>query len=296
MRLSPNLFGLLGVLSSASGKNHRFLHQLDPIPLQRTTVLLKKPQMNSLGRTLLRFWNSSIGKKLIVALTGLMLVGFLLGHMAGNLLVFQGRGAINEYAEFLHHMLHGWGIWFARIGLLVAFFLHIFATVSLVRQNRAARDSRYAHEATVQASGSSRIMIWSGLTVLAFVVFHILHFTIRVDPDLASMKDPVDPSRHDVYGMVIAGFSNPVVVLFYIVAISLLCSHLSHGIASIFQTLGLRSEKSRAAIRTLGLAISAILWIGFLSVPFLVATGVLKDAKGAATHRSPGPSAAERPR
>lgn len=244
--------------------------------------------MNSLGRTLLRFWNSSIGKKLIVAVTGLMLVGFLVGHMAGNLLIFQGREDLNGYAEFLHHMLHGWGVWFVRIGLLTAFVLHIVATVSLVQQNRAARDSRYAHDATVQASGSSRIMIWSGLTVLAFVVFHIFHFTVRVDSQLAAMKDPGDPSRHDVYGMVIAGFSNPLVVLFYIVAISLLCSHLSHGIASIFQTLGLRTVKTRAAIRAVGLAVSVVLWLGFLSIPFLVATGVLKDDKGAAANLSPG--------
>lgn len=241
--------------------------------------------MNSLGRTLLRFWNSSIGKKLIVALTGILLVGFLLGHMAGNLLVFQGRGAMNDYAEFLHHLLHGWGIWFVRIGLLGALVLHIAATVSLVQSNRSARDSRYACEATVQASGSSRIMIWSGLTILAFVVFHIFHFTVRLDPNLAGMKDPADPSRHDVYGMVIAGFGKPLVVLFYIVAISLLCSHLSHGIASIFQTLGLRTVKTRAAIRNLGLAISVLLWLGFLSVPFLVATGVLQDRGGSSpTH------------
>lgn len=240
--------------------------------------------MNVLGKTLLRFWNSSIGKKLVVALTGLMLVGFLLGHMAGNLLIFQGREDLNDYAEFLHHMLHGWGIWIFRLGLLGAFFLHIVATVSLVRLNRAARDTRYACDATVQAPGSSRIMIWSGLTVLAFVVFHILHFTVRVDPALAAMKDPGDPDRHDVYGMVVAGFRNPLVVLFYLVAISLLCSHLSHGIASVFQTLGLRTVKSRAAIANLSRGVAILLWIGFLSIPILVSTGALRDEEAAAGH------------
>jgi len=243
--------------------------------------------MNSLGKTLLRFWNSSIGKKLIVAITGLMLVGFLLGHMAGNLLIFQGREDLNDYAEFLHHMVHGWGIWFARIGILGAFVLHIIATVSLVQQNRAARDSRYACDATVQAPTSSRIMIWSGLTVIAFVIFHIFHFTVRLDPDLASMKDPSDPARHDVYGMVIAGFQNPLVVLFYIVAISLLCSHLSHGIASVFQTLGLRTVKTRVAIRNLGLGIAVLLWIGFLSIPFLVAIGALEEPATPAASSAP---------
>lgn len=248
--------------------------------------MLKKPQMNVLGKTLIRFWNSSIGKKLIVAITGVMLVGFLLGHMAGNLLIFQGREDINEYAEFLHGMLHGWGIWIARLGILGAFTLHIIATISLVQQNRAARDSRYACDTTVQAPVSSRIMIWTGLTVIAFVVFHIFHFTVRLDPELAAMKDPAHPDRHDVFGMVIAGFRNPLVVIFYIVAISLLCSHLSHGISSIFQTLGLRTEKTRVAIRNLSMGISVLLWIGFLSIPILIATGALKDKGAAASHSS----------
>lgn len=243
--------------------------------------------MNVLGKTLLRFWNSSIGKKLVVALTGLMLVGFLLGHMAGNLLIFQGREDINDYAEFLHHMLHGWGIWIFRLGLLGAFFLHIVATVSLVQLNRAARNTRYAFDATVQAPGSSRIMIWSGLTIVAFVVFHIFHFTVRVDPALATMKDPGNPARHDVYGMVIAGFQNPIVVIFYLVAISLLCSHLSHGIASVFQTLGLRTVKSRSAITNLSWGITILLWIGFLSIPILISTGALKDTEATAASKVP---------
>jgi succinate dehydrogenase / fumarate reductase cytochrome b subunit len=207
--------------------------------------------------------------------------------MAGNLLIFQGREDINDYAEFLHHMLHGWGIWIFRLGLLGAFFLHIVATVSLVQLNRAARDTRYAFDATVQAPGSSRIMIWSGLTIVAFVVFHIFHFTVRVDPALASMKDPGNPARHDVYGMVIAGFQNPIVVIFYLVAISLLCSHLSHGIASVFQTLGLRTVKSRSAITNLSWGITILLWIGFLSIPILISTGALKDTEATAASKVP---------
>lgn len=238
--------------------------------------------MNALVLSLIRFWNSSIGKKLIVAVTGIMLVGFLLGHMTGNLLIFQGRGPLNDYAEFLHHFLHGMGIWGARAGLIAAFVLHIVATVSLTRQNRAARSEAYAYEGTVQASRSSRIMIWSGLTVIAFVIFHIFHFTIRVDPDLAGMKDPLEPARHDVYGMVIVGFKNPFIVLFYILAISLLCSHLSHGIASIFQTLGLRTRKTRDGIQALAWVVTIILWLGFLAIPFSIAVGLLDDSAPAA--------------
>jgi len=233
--------------------------------------------MNALGKTLCRFWESSIGKKLIVAITGIVLVGFLVAHMSGNLLIYAGRGALNDYAEFLHHFLHGAGIWLFRLVLIVAFVLHIVATIELTRQNRAARVSRYEFDATVQAPRSSRIMIISGLTILAFVIFHILHFTIPVSPSLQGMHDPLDPDRIDVYGMVIKGFQNPLVVIFYIVGVSLLCSHLSHGIASIFQTLGLRTEKTRGLIGVIGWAISIVLLVGFLSVPVLVGTGVVAD-------------------
>lgn len=230
--------------------------------------------MNSLGQSLCRFWHSSIGKKILVAVTGAFLVLYLIGHMGGNLLAFLGAEAINDYAEFLHHMGHGAGIWVARALLLGAFVLHIVATVSLVRKNRAAREDRYACEETSVASRSSRIMIWSGLVVLAFVVFHILHFTVRVDPELAAMKDPAHPERHDVYGMVVAGFQNPLVVLFYVVGVTLLCSHLSHGIASVFQTLGWRSSKTRTAEKSLGWAVAVVLWLGFLAVPVSAITGV----------------------
>ncbi|MGY8642045.1 MAG: succinate dehydrogenase cytochrome b subunit [Verrucomicrobiales bacterium] len=231
--------------------------------------------MNSLANALVQFWKSSVGKKIIVAVTGAMLVLFLLGHMAGNLLFFQGKEDLNEYAAFLHHMVHGWGIWGARIGVFSAFVVHIIATISLVRMNKASKQSRYEFEETNVASKSSRIMIWSGLTVLAFVIFHILHFTVRVDENLAGMKETVDGvERHDVYNMVAAGFKNPLITIFYIIGVSLLCSHLSHGIASIFQTLGLRSEKSRGTTKALGLAVSIILWIGFLSTPVSILLGL----------------------
>ena len=239
--------------------------------------------MNPIGKAILRFWQSSIGRKIVVAVTGALLVFFLLGHVAGNLLIFQGRESINAYAQFLHEMLHGQGVWIARIGLLVCVVFHIWATVSLTIENRAARSQRYAYESTVQASKSSRIMIWSGLTILAFIVFHILHFTVRIDPDLANLPDveyaEANPGekRHDVYAMMIKGFKNPLVSLFYVVSISLLCSHLSHGIASAFQTLGLRSRKASGFEHKLGWGISIALWVGFLSIPAAVMVGALDD-------------------
>lgn len=217
---------------------------------------------------LARLWNSTIGKKLLVALTGVVLTLFLAGHLSGNLLVFVGREAFNEYAQFLHGMLHGAGVWIARVVLLAALVIHVAATVSLTRRNKAARQA-YENEATIQAKKSSLIMIWSGLTILAFVIFHLLHFTVRVTYPAERYVDAYAPGkeRFDAWQMVIDGFSNPWVVIFYVVAISLLCSHLSHGVQSMFQTLGLRSKKSAGLLDKLSVGYAAVIWIGFVSIP-----------------------------
>ncbi len=155
------------------------------------------------------------------------------------------------------------GVWIARIGLLACFALHLVFTVLLTKENKAARTA-YAREATVQAPKSSLIMIWSGLTILAFVVYHILHFTIRIDPELAEL------GKNDPWGMVILGFQDSIVVLFYIIAMTLLCSHLSHGVASIFQTLGLRTKKTASAIKFVSQAYAIIIYVGFLSIPIAI--------------------------
>jgi succinate dehydrogenase / fumarate reductase cytochrome b subunit len=230
--------------------------------------------MNALTRSATAYWQSSIGKKLVVAVTGLAMVLFLAGHLSGNLLIYVGREAFNEYAEFLHHAGHGALIWVARIGLLVVVTLHVWATILLTRENKSARKQDYEFKATIQASRSSRLMIVSGLTILAFVIFHILHFTVRVNSHLATLGES------DPYGMVIAGFQagflNFFVVLFYIIAMTLLCSHLSHGVASIFQTLGLRSKKASDLIHKISVGYAVVIWAGFISVPIAIFLGIVK--------------------
>jgi succinate dehydrogenase / fumarate reductase cytochrome b subunit len=215
------------------------------------------------------FWESSIGKKLVVALTGLFLTLFLAGHLTGNLLIYVGAEAFDAYAHFLHHMLHGAGIWLFRISMLVALILHVVATVQLTRANRTARQ-QYECKATVRASRSSRIMIWSGLTILAFVIFHILHLTVRIDPILAELAEK---SPH---AMAIRGFQSWPVVIFYVIAMTLLCSHLSHGVASIFQTLGFRTAKTAGPIQLLSTAYALIIWLGFISIPLAIVVGIVK--------------------
>ena len=231
--------------------------------------------MNALTRCLETYWSSSIGKKLVVALTGIVLVLFLAGHLIGNLVVFMGPEPFNAYAYFLHHMLHGVGIWAFRAVMIVMIAAHIIATVALTRQNRAARKA-YECDTTIQASKSSRYMILSGLTILAFVVYHMLHFTARIGNEYNSLDrykttlHGVEGEVHNAWLMVIDGFNWWPASLFYVIAMTLLCSHLMHGVGSIFQTLGLRSKKSASLIQQISIGYSLFIWVGFVSIPVAI--------------------------
>lgn len=232
--------------------------------------------MNALTRCLETYWSSSIGKKLVVALTGIVLVLFLAGHLVGNLVVFLGPEPFNEYAYFLHHMLHGVGIWVFRVIMLVMVAAHIIATIALTRQNRAARQA-YENTATIQASKSSRVMILTGLTILAFVIYHMLHFTARIGNEYNTLdryKTTVDGKEaHNAWLMVIDGFNWWPATLFYVIAMTLLCSHLMHGVGSIFQTLGLRSKRSAGLIQGISIGYSLVIWLGFISIPLAIFLG-----------------------
>jgi succinate dehydrogenase / fumarate reductase, cytochrome b subunit len=227
--------------------------------------------MSSLASTLASLFTTSIGKKILVAVTGLMLVGFVLGHLTGNLLIFAGRDAINEYGHFLHTVGHGLGVWVARIGLLAATVLHVVLTIQLTRANRSAREQAYGKQHTQVASKSSRTMIFSGLTILAFIVYHLLHFTARVGNDYSTYTTSLHGETvHDVYRMVIAGFSWAPASIFYIIAMVLLCSHLSHGVASIPQTLGLGTHRTRPVFKTLGQLFALLVLVGNCSIPIAI--------------------------
>jgi succinate dehydrogenase / fumarate reductase cytochrome b subunit len=219
--------------------------------------------MSAVFDSLSRFYASSIGKKILVALTGLVLIGFVFGHMIGNLLIFAGKDAINEYGHLLQTALHGGGVWIARIGLLTAVVIHIAATISLTKTNREARQDKYGMQKAQVSSKSSHIMIWSGLTILAFIVYHLLHFTVRAGNDYATYKTTLHGETvHDVYRMVIAGFSWAPASIFYLIAMALLCSHLSHGFSSLFQTLGISTDKTEPLFKKAGYAFAGLIFAG----------------------------------
>ena len=221
------------------------------------------------------FYQTSIGKKWIVAITGLVLIGYVIGHLIGNLQVFAPPAKINAYAAFLHSL--GGLLWAVRIVLLVCFILHIVTTMLLVVQNRAARPERYAKKATVQARLAARTMALSGLVVLAFVVYHLLHFTVR---NTDARFRPIDQGgwlrgENDVHTMIILGFQHPLVAGIYLLSVFLLCLHLSHGFSSLLQTFGLNSKGLMPALTRAGTVLAWLIFAGYASIPIAVLAGFL---------------------
>ena len=206
----------------------------------------------------------------MVAVTGLILLAFVVGHLLGNLQFFAGPHVINEYGTKLRHLPFG-GLWVVRIGMLAAVILHIVTTIMLVIENRKAKGAGNVFKANVQAKIATRLMALSGIILLSYIVFHLLHFTTHtINPAYANWKDGED---HDVYRMIVTGFSNKAISIFYIVAMVLLAMHLSHGAASLFQTLGLRTKKMACR---LGLCAQVFAWVicaGYVSIPVAVLAG-----------------------
>lgn len=215
---------------------------------------------------------SSIGKKAVMAVTGLVLVGFIIGHLAGNLLYFRGPSALDAYAQWLHERPAL--VWGARAFLLVSVLAHIWSGISLALENRAARAGGPEVSATRRASLASLTMPYTGLVVLGFIVFHLLHFTVR-SALVASPKVIEQGDAGKVHQMLVEGFSNPWVSAFYIVSMALLCLHLSHGVSSMFQTLGLRNERWRGRLDAAATAFGWIIFLGFASIPAAILGGCI---------------------
>jgi len=219
-----------------------------------------------------RFYEAPVGKKAVMALTGVILFGYVLAHMLGNLQIYSAdKQQINHYAAFLHSPANAGLLWGARLALLLAVGLHILASLQLWMLKREARPQSYVKKDDPAASYASRTMMWSGPIVAAFVIFHVLHLT-------AGMVVPLHEiglNQPDVRANVIDGFSNPAISGFYILAMILLCLHLYHGLWSMFQSLGFHHPRYTPKLKT-GAAIFAILIaIGNCSIPLAVMAGLL---------------------
>jgi succinate dehydrogenase / fumarate reductase cytochrome b subunit len=214
------------------------------------------------------FLASTIGKKIVMAATGVLLFGFVVGHMSGNLLLYVGPEAMNGYSEFLHELLHGGGLWIARAVLLGAAGLHVWAAASITMIDRAARPVGYRAWEPQRSTYASRSMRWSGVFLLAFIVFHLLDLTLGVaNPGF---------DHGNVHRNVVASFQRVGVAGFYMVAMVLLGMHLKHGTLSMLRTLGLSHPRHEAtAGRVLTVVIGATIAAN-LSFPLSVLLGVVR--------------------
>jgi succinate dehydrogenase / fumarate reductase cytochrome b subunit len=226
--------------------------------------------------SVLTLYRSTIGKKAIMAVTGLLLVGFVIAHMAGNLQVFIGAAKMNSYASFLQSL--GEFLWLARIILLVALVLHVLMAWQLTQIKRRARPVGYQTREPQVSTVASRSMRWGGVLLLVFIVFHILHFTTGTVFPAASTPDAMYPafSHADVYGNVIAAFRTPWVVAFYVVAMLFLLLHLFHGAWSSVRTLGWAKPSRHPLHRRISTVIAVVVWLGFSVIPIAVFFGVIR--------------------
>lgn len=219
------------------------------------------------------WYKSSIGKKWIVALTGIVLIAYVIGHLLGNLQIYISPEQIDWYGAKLHSL--GMFLWAIRAFLIACFIAHIATTILLAIENRRARPERYAVKKNIRTTGAARTMVVSGLIVFCFVIYHLLQFTIR--PESLGIKSYTLPNGHnDVYTMVVMGFLNPYATIFYIVGLFLLAMHLSHGFSSFLQTLGLNGGKTARFLEIGGTALAWLIFAGYTSIPVSVYMGFLK--------------------
>lgn len=248
---------------------------------------LKTPTSNPLD-WLTTYLGSTVGRKILVAITGLLLMTFVVGHMVGNLKMFSGQESINKYAYFLKHDIGAW-IWVARGGLLAVFLLHLSLALLLKARATAARPIGYVVSASAQATPQSKTMVQTGIVVGLFVIFHLLHYTFGMiqtvpapdgkgETNLLSLqyKLPDGVVTHDVYTMVVAGFRTGWLSAIYLLSQLVLFIHLSHGIQSSLQTLGLVNRRFLPLAQLAGYGIAGAIFVGNVAIVVAVWGGWVK--------------------
>ena len=225
-------------------------------------------------------FQSSLGKKYLMAVTGFLLFLFVIGHLVGNLQVFLGPEAINRYGHFLQSNIEL--LWPVRIGLLAIVLIHIWAAIKLSLENKAARPVGYAVYQPKGSTYASRTMLMSGLITLAFIIYHLLHYTVQLKyinltgQDFVVFMDP--QKRHDIFKMMVVGFNNGWVSAFYVLGVGLLCLHLSHGTSSMFQSIGWKNDAYRPFLDKAARVLAALIFIGYISIPIAILCGYGKEA------------------
>jgi len=213
----------------------------------------------------LRFFKSTIGKKAVMAISGIVLFGFVVVHLLGNLQIFLGPDQFNGYARTLRHMPAL--TWTVRLVLFVMVMLHIWSSLQLAVMKSEARPTGYVKHVSVGSSYAARTMYMSGPIIAAFVVYHLMQFTFGVG------GTPYE--QFDAYGNVINGFRVPVVAGFYILAIGLLCIHLRHGLWSVFQTLGFHHPRYMPIVKRMAGVVAFLIFWGFISIPIAVVLRII---------------------
>lgn len=219
----------------------------------------------------MRLFSDSIGRKAVMAVTGLLMVLFIIGHMLGNLTIFAGQDGINSYAQHLHELAPI--VWGTRLVMGVAVLLHVVLAIQITMENSAAKPEKYAVTNLLRATFASKTMIWTGVIIAAFVGYHLLQFTFRVTPDVVV---GMDGDRFDVFTMVLKSFDRTLIAVIYVVAMLSLFLHLTHGIQSAFQTLGLANALLLPRYTVAGKVLSGIFLVGFASIPVVIVFGLLK--------------------
>ena len=241
-------------------------------------------------RGVISLYRTSVGKKFYMAISGAILIGFLVAHMVGNLKMYMGADAFNHYAEFLREvgypiLPHMVGLWIFRVVLLACVALHMLSAWQVYTQSRNARGSKYKKEESLSFAYASRTMRWGGVIIAAFVIYHILHFTTgAAHPQF---------EHGAAYENVIFGFQSPLVIAFYVLALVMVTFHVYHGLWSAFQTVGANHPKYNPFRRPLALALALALLLGFLTVPVGVAMGRLDLETGGMADATPAESVHE---
>lgn len=221
----------------------------------------------------MRWYTTSLGKKYIMAVTGALMVLFVIAHMLGNLSTFGGAAGLNAYAEHLRAFPPL--LWVFRLVMAFAFMMHILMGASLYMENRTARPVDYASKKNERTTFSAQTMIWTGALLFVFVVLHLLHFTLHFGhPEWAQLHDAA--GRFDVFAMVSSSLSQGLVALFYVAATVVLLLHLLHGVQSFFQSLGLTNENTFCGINAGGKLTAFVVAVGFVLIPLTILFGIVK--------------------